>query len=213
MKKPSLPFVIILFVAGALVHKGLAKKDVLASNKTLLPTQIAVATKASVLQETQATQNFKTKQQFSIHKIVNSTVSYELHLKHRGHLETWKIIKGPSCNPLQKRKAIKKQPISLDYLLFEGAILKKHKYKEGILVWDHGTYVFETEPTEDKLSIIFEGTRIKGLYTLEKQHTIWTFKKEEDVFADAHKNITRTFTRSALSGKTLTHILHQAHTK
>ncbi|RTL04307.1 hypothetical protein EKK58_10890 [Candidatus Dependentiae bacterium] len=206
MKKPSLPFLIVLFVAGALVHKGLAKKE-----SFITPCKKLVNTDAAHAHGNTNQEHFTAKQRFSIHKIVNTTVHYELHLQRNGHLETWKICKGPSSNPLQKRQALKKEPLPLEYLLFEGATLKKPKYKEGVLVWDHGTYSFATEPTESKFSIVFEGTRVKGLYTLEKQNNTWVFQKEEDAFADPRKNITRLFKRSALSGQTLTHILRQAH--
>lgn len=214
MKKPSLPFLIILFVAGALVHKGLAKKAPLITNSTTIANTGHTISKVTTAPKTQSDDGpLSSKTVFSIHKIVSSTTHYLLHLQQNGKLETWSIIKGPSCNPLQKRKAVKKDTMPLDYLLFEGATLNKHKYKEGVLVWDHGTYTFETKPNEHKLSIIFNGNRMKGLYTLQKKNNAWTFAKEEDAFADIRKNITRTFTRSSLSGLTLTHIFHQANNK
>lgn len=208
MKKPSLPFLIILFIAGALVHKGLAKKgSFIFADNTLKQATIMDSPTSSKKNSEIATANDEPL--FSIHKIVSSTIYYELHLQRNGTLETWKIFKGPSCNPLQKRKALKKDNLPLDYLLFEGTLLKERTYKEGILVWDHGSYTFYETPSKNRYAIILNGTRIKGRYMLEKKHNDWILTKQEDEFADTHKNITRLFTRSALSGLTLTQILHR----
>lgn len=208
MKKPSLPFLIILFIAGALVHKGLAKKGsfIFANNSLTQEKTVNTPTSFRKIAEPATINN---QSSFSIHKIVSSTIYYELHIQKNDHLETWKIFKGPSCNPLQKRKMLKKENLPLEYLLFEGTLLKEKTYKEGILVWDYGTYSFYEAPTENKYTIIFNGTRMKGLYMLEKKHNDWILSKQEDAFADTHRNMTRLFTKSALSGLTLTQILHR----
>lgn len=203
MKRPSLPFLIILFVASALVHKGLAKKSAPSTTEKPLPNKTITS---STYAQPQPHKNIL----FSIHKIVSSTISYELHLEMNGALETWKIPKGPSCNPLQQRQALKKENLPLPYLLFEGALTKEKNYKEGIVVWDHGTYTLAKESDAHTYIITFNGSRIKGLYTLRKRASDWVLCKEDDEFADTHKNITRLFTKSALSGLTLTQILHRS---
>ncbi|HTM06424.1 MAG TPA: DNA polymerase ligase N-terminal domain-containing protein [Patescibacteria group bacterium] len=208
MQRPSLPFLIVLFVAGALVHKGLAKKGPFKSaNHSLVPLKPTKNT-LSFRKSPEETPN-NDQPSFSIHKIVNSTIYYELYIQKNNILETWKIFKGPSCNPLHQRKAIKKADAPLDHLLFEGTTsLKEKTYKEGVLVWDYGTYTLQKGSTTNHYVLLFHGKRLQGLYTLEKRNHDWTLTKQEDTFADMHKNMTRFFTHSALSGLTLTQILH-----
>ncbi len=70
-------------------------------------------------------------------------------------------------DPSQKRLAVQVEDHPLEYADFEG-IIPQGQYGAGpVLIWDKGSYQLE-QMAEGKISVILEGEKLKGGFTLMK---------------------------------------------
>jgi bifunctional non-homologous end joining protein LigD len=126
-------------------------------------------------------------------------------------LKSWAIPKGISLDPKIKRLAVLTEDHPLDYLLFEG-VIPEGSYGAGtVIVWDTGTYISDTELSEqfNKGKIIFTllGQKLKGKFALIKTHFTkgkegnqWLLIKSSDEF-ESKEDLTITRPESILTGR------------
>ena len=126
-------------------------------------------------------------------------------------MPSWPVPKGPSCDPAEKRLAVKTEDHPLDYAVFEG-LIPKGEYGAGeVIVWDRGTYspdeggVFSfhdraeanrrmrEEIAAGKISVTFRGHRLKGSWTFVKttqSENSWLMIKHRDEAAEPGRELT-----------------------
>ncbi|MGE3859260.1 MAG: DNA ligase D [Nitrososphaeraceae archaeon] len=126
-------------------------------------------------------------------------------------LKSWAIPKGISLDPKIKRLAVLTEDHPLDYLLFEG-VIPEGSYGAGtVIVWDTGTYISDTELSEqfNKGKIVFTllGQKLKGKFALIKTHLTkgkegnqWLLIKSSDEF-ESKEDLTITKPESILTGR------------
>ncbi|MEJ5377653.1 MAG: DNA polymerase ligase N-terminal domain-containing protein [bacterium] len=104
---------------------------------------------------------------FVVHEHHASRLHYDFRLEMDGVLRSWAMPKGPSMDPSQKRLAVQVEDHPLEYADFEG-IIPQGQYGAGpVLIWDRGSYQLE-QMAEGKISVILEGEKLKGGFTLMK---------------------------------------------
>ncbi|MGD8486653.1 MAG: non-homologous end-joining DNA ligase, partial [Chloroflexota bacterium] len=97
---------------------------------------------------------------------------YDLRLEIDGVLVSWAVPRGPSMQPLAKRRAARTEDHPLDYLDFEGVIPAGEYGGGDAIVWDHGTW--DPEQDEDpalsvangELKLMLHGQRLNGRFAL-----------------------------------------------
>ncbi len=121
---------------------------------------------------------------FVVQKHTARQIHYDLRLELDGVLKSWAIPKEPSLDPKIKRLAVMVEDHPLDYSNF-GGIIPEGQYGAGkVIIWDKGNYypdengeysLTDRSDAQDrvrkglvigKLSIFFEGEKLKGLWTL-----------------------------------------------
>lgn len=130
------------------------------------------------------------RKRFVIHEHHASRLHFDLRLEIGGVLKSWAVPKGVSMNPSDKRLAVAVPDHSLSYIGFEGRIAEGNYGAGRVAIWDKGE--FETENAEEglkkgKLIFTFDGTKLKGEFTLVKmknQPKNWLIIKSKDKFAD-----------------------------
>ncbi len=129
---------------------------------------------------------------FVIQRHRASHLHYDLRLEMNGVLKSWAIPKGPSMNPEDKRLAVATEDHPVKYLTFEGNIPKGNYGAGTMTIWDHGTFLSQSDIIESytsgKLSISFSGDKIKGLFSLVKTRAQsgqnqWLLMKKKDAYA------------------------------
>ncbi len=145
-----------------------------------------------------------------------SHLHYDFRLEMGGVLKSWAVPKGPSLDPAIKRLAALTEDHPLDYATFEGII--PEGYGAGtVIVWDTGTYENSSEKNGKPLSMaeafkkghikfVLHGKKLKGGFALIRfynNNKNWLLIKLDDEYADAHKDLVTTQTRSVLSRKTI----------
>ncbi len=99
-------------------------------------------------------------------------VHYDFRLEIDGTLVSWAVPRGPSMEPLAKRRAARTEDHPLEYLDFEGVIPAGEYGGGDAIVWDHGTW--DPELDEDpaasieagELKLILHGERLEGRFAL-----------------------------------------------
>jgi bifunctional non-homologous end joining protein LigD len=137
-----------------------------------------------------------------------------------GVLKSWAVPKGPSLNPADKRLAMMVEDHPYTYRNFEG-VIPAGEYGGGtVIVWDEGTYtpaIAGEMPRKEqeklllqqlesgKLSIVLEGQKLKGTYTLfqmkSRGENTWMLVKKKDEWS-GDEDITQQ-ALSVKSGKSL----------
>jgi DNA ligase D-like protein (predicted 3'-phosphoesterase) len=101
----------------------------------------------------------------------------------------------------------------IDYEEFEGVIPEGEYGAGGVIIWDRGTYVNESEHPMSEglerghLSLRLDGDKLHGGYALTRMRKgkdeAWLLVKRKDEDADARRNVLRSQPESVVSGRTL----------
>lgn len=132
---------------------------------------------------------------FVIQKHAASRLHYDVRLELDGVLLSWAVPKGPSCDPSDKRMAIRVEDHPLSYGAFEGTIQPKQYGAGTVIVWDNGTWEPVGDPhaglNKGKLQFRLHGQKLAGLWELVKiakggeRQEPWLLFKKRDEFARA----------------------------
>jgi DNA ligase D-like protein (predicted 3'-phosphoesterase) len=138
---------------------------------------------------------------------------YDLRLEIDGVLASWAIPRGPSTNPRDRRMAKRTEDHPLEYATFEGVIPQGEYGAGGVIVWDRGTYVRETQRgmgeglARGHLSFRLQGEKLSGGFSLTRiragHDETWLLIKRKDDEADPRRKPLQTQPESVLSGRTL----------
>ncbi len=97
---------------------------------------------------------------------------YDFRLEIDGVLVSWALPRGPSMEPLAKRRAARTEDHPIEYLDFEGVIPKGEYGGGDAIVWDHGSWdpELEEDPAESvangELKLILHGKRLRGRFVI-----------------------------------------------
>jgi bifunctional non-homologous end joining protein LigD len=124
---------------------------------------------------------------FVVHKHAARQLHYDLRLEMDGVLRSWAVPKGPSCDPAEKRLAVRVEDHPLEYADFEGVIPRGNYGAGGIIIWDRGQWFPLEDPAAglEKGKLLFElrGYKLHGRWTLvkiKKSERDWLLIKERD---------------------------------
>ena len=102
---------------------------------------------------------------------------YDFRLEIDGVLASWAIPRGPSMQPLAKRRAARTEDHPVEYLDFEGTIAAGEYGGGDVIVWDHGIWEPEsddapsTSVTAGELKFVLHGERLKGRFAIVRTGT------------------------------------------
>ncbi len=161
--------------------------------------------------------------QFVIQKHAARRLHYDFRLEHNGTLKSWAVPKGPSLDPAVKSLAVQVEDHPLDYATFEG-VIPQGEYGGGtVMVWDHGTWEPEVDPTkglrEGKLKFTLNGEKLHGSWALVRMGgkagddgKNWLLIKHRDEAAKlaAKQDILKRKPRSVVSGREMEEIAADA---
>ncbi|MDF7776288.1 DNA ligase D [Sphingomonas sp. AOB5] len=155
---------------------------------------------------------------FVVQKHAATRLHWDFRLEIDGVLKSWAVTKGPSCDPADKRLAVRTEDHPLDYGEFEGNIPKGEYGGGTVMLWDHGSW----EPIPGKsaddlkdghLHFILHGERMKGEWLLvrmkgrpsEKREN-WLLRKIDDDAAGTGDTLVERGLTSVLTGRSLAQI-------
>jgi bifunctional non-homologous end joining protein LigD len=150
---------------------------------------------------------------FVVQKHRASHLHYDLRLEMDGVLKSWAVPKGPSLDPSVRRLAMAVEDHPLDYAAFEG-VIPEGEYGGGtVMVWDHGTYITESDMAaglrKGELKFSVRGSKMKGSWVLVRtKDRQWLLIKHRDEFASPD-DITLAAPRSVLTKRTLAEIAEE----
>lgn len=159
--------------------------------------------------------------QFVIQKHAARHEHYDFRLEIGGVLVSWAVPKGPSTDPAVRHLAVRTEDHPLAYGAFEGVISEGNYGAGTVMIWDTGSY--KNIKTDDAgklvplatclkdghIEVFLEGKVLSGGYALVKMQSHgddWLLVKMKDGYAHTPKNPTKTVTKSAYSGKTMTQL-------
>jgi bifunctional non-homologous end joining protein LigD len=91
---------------------------------------------------------------------------YDFRLERDGALASWAVPKGIPLEPGQRALAVHVEDHPLEYASFEGEI-PKGQYGAGLVeIWDEGTYELLEEKKDGGLTVLLQGKRLEGTWTL-----------------------------------------------
>jgi bifunctional non-homologous end joining protein LigD len=161
---------------------------------------------------------------FVIQKHAASHLHFDLRLEMGGVMKSWAVPKGPSLDPSVKRLAVEVEDHPIEYNTFEGTIPEGGYGGGTVMLWDRGTYYIDDvdgdvdqdsaaqkEYRDGKLSITFEGERLKGSFTLVRTRQTqrkpqWLLIKHRDEFAEPGSDIVAEVETSVTTGRTMEEI-------
>jgi bifunctional non-homologous end joining protein LigD len=160
------------------------------------------------------------KLEFVIQKHAATSLHYDLRLELDDVMKSWAVPKGPSLDPKVKRLAMEVEDHPMEYNTFEGTIPRGEYGGGTVLIWDRGTYFAdEAGPSEDeqavlrrehragKLSVTFEGERLRGSFALVRTDAgpkpKWLLIKHRDDSAAPGSDIVADYETSVVTGRTL----------
>lgn len=120
---------------------------------------------------------------FVIHKHHARNLHWDLRLELDNVLKSWAVPREPPADPGIRRLAIQVDDHDIDYIDFAGVIPEGRRGAGTVEIWDRGTFEVE-ERGENKITVLFFGDRLKGMYTLvrmkDKGDRNWLFLKRKD---------------------------------
>ena len=141
---------------------------------------------------------------------------FDVRLEWDGALLSWAVPKGPSCDPRDKRLAVRVEDHPLEYRNFEGTIPKGEYGGGTVMLWDEGFW----EPLADageglragSLKFALKGRRLRGKWALIRmkakegeEENNWLLLKERDEYAQTDSGVSR-FAFSVRTGRTMEEI-------
>jgi bifunctional non-homologous end joining protein LigD len=156
---------------------------------------------------------------FIVQKHHATRLHYDVRFEVDGVLKSFPVPKGPSYNPADKRLTVMTEDHPMSYASYEGVIAKGEYGAGPVIVWDAGTYspdedglVFDDREEAErqmregiergKISVFFQGVKLKGSWTLVKTKQDWLMIKHKDRFVDTVRDVTLE-DRSVISGLSL----------
>jgi bifunctional non-homologous end joining protein LigD len=107
---------------------------------------------------------------FVIQEHAARRLHYDFRLELDGVLLSWAVPKGPSTDVKVKRLAVQTEDHPLEYGSFEGQIPPGQYGAGKVKIWDHGSWVPESEPHEQyrkgHLTFTLKGERLHGRWHL-----------------------------------------------
>ncbi|MGE5230099.1 MAG: DNA ligase D [Deltaproteobacteria bacterium] len=126
---------------------------------------------------------------FVVHKHAARHLHFDLRLEMEGVLRSWAVPKGPSCDPADKRLAVRVEDHPIEYGDFEGLIPEGNYGAGAVILWDRGRWVPHGDPLEglEQGKLLFElrGFKLHGMWTLvklKKSERDWLLIKERDQY-------------------------------
>lgn len=159
---------------------------------------------------------------FVIQKHAATSLHFDLRLELDGVMKSWAVPKGPSLDPSVKRLAMQVEDHPIAYNTFEGTIPEDEYGGGTVMLWDRGTYFPDEADGADhetvvrrgleqgKLSITFEGERLRGSFALVRTDSgakpKWLLIKHRDDTARRGYDIAADIDTSVESGRTMDEI-------
>ena len=136
---------------------------------------------------------------------------YDLRLEIDGVLVSWALPRGPSMEPLAKRRAARTEDHPIEYLDFEG-IIPAGEYGGGdAIVWDHGSWDPELDEdpaasiADGELKFVLHGERLRGRFAfvrtgVEKGKEDWLLIRKREGAVEGWD--IEAYSTSVLTGRT-----------
>lgn len=164
--------------------------------------------------------------EFVIQKHDATNLHFDLRLELDGVMKSWAVPRGMTFDPAVKRLAMEVEDHPMEYNLFEGTIPGGEYGGGTVMVWDRGHYFpDEAAPGEEpenalrrefargKLSITFEGERMRGSFALVRTEAgdkpKWLLIKHRDRAVRAGIDPSQAFDTSVVTGRTLEEIAEE----
>jgi len=163
---------------------------------------------------------------FVIQKHAASHLHFDLRLELDGVMKSWAVPKGPSTDPSVKRLAMQVEDHPIEYNTFEGTIPKGQYGGGTVMLWDQGTYTYDSAAPDDAedmlresyvrgdLKVTFYGKRMRGSWALVRMKygregdsgkPQWLFIKHRDEYASTDDIVADNMT-SVETGRTMEEI-------
>jgi bifunctional non-homologous end joining protein LigD len=160
---------------------------------------------------------------FVIQKHRATALHFDLRLELNGVMKSWAVPKGPSLDPSVKRLAMEVEDHPMEYNTFEGTIPKGEYGGGTVMLWDRGTYhadeagpdddeqaVLRREHAAGKMSVTFEGERLRGSFALVRtgrgSKPKWLLIKHRDDDAERGSDIVARHMTSVETDRTMEEI-------
>jgi bifunctional non-homologous end joining protein LigD len=161
--------------------------------------------------------------QFVVQKHAASRLHYDFRLELDGTLKSWAVPKGPSLDPSAKSLAVQVEDHPLNYATFEG-VIPLGEYGGGtVMVWDHGTWEPEVDPSkglkEGKLKFTLNGEKLHGSWALVRmggkagddgKNWLLIKHKDDEAKAATKYDVVKREPRSVVSGREMDEIAMDA---
>ncbi|MFC3712824.1 DNA ligase D [Sphingoaurantiacus capsulatus] len=159
----------------------------------------------------------RTGDRFIVQKHAATRLHYDFRLEIDGVLKSWAVTRGPSCNPDDKRLAVRTEDHPMSYASFEGSIPKGEYGGGTVMLWDDGSWEPLHDPREGlesgKLHFRLKGKRMKGEWLLVRLkpdkpggRENWLLRKVEDKFASSDTDLTADNVTSIKTGRSMADI-------
>lgn len=155
-----------------------------------------------------------------------TNLHFDLRLEWDGVMKSWAVPRGMTFDPAVKRLAMEVEDHPIEYNHFEGTIPSGEYGGGTVMVWDRGTYFpDEAKPGEDpeaalrrehaagKMSVTFEGERLRGSYALVRTEAgdkpKWLLIKHRDAAVQRDVDPAKLYPTSVVTGRTLEEIARE----
>jgi bifunctional non-homologous end joining protein LigD len=95
---------------------------------------------------------------------------YDFRLERAGALASWAVPKGVPLEPGARALAVHVEDHPLEYATFAGEIPAGQYGAGTVEIWDHGTYELVEEKPNGQLTVLLDGERLQGTWTLVPAH-------------------------------------------